>query len=278
MFTLQQFRASWREPYCARHHCLSSPSILFQGTSAGFSRSPVTELCHVIRVTAWCVIWSLRSLTQIISDKGPLWLIWGRRVNRQDVSLFMAEWSSSSTQSPQRYTESLCLLCLPTFSKHGSLLFFPSSLFIFVHFHPLHFYFSLLPIIPLYFYILLSLPSPPPPCCAFPSPIFSNPSSSYLWLSPFHQPLSSSLLPRLLKAMCWATWVTPSSRRASWAVRSMGASSTSAPLSSPCRTCCCPTRPTSSASWYRSGKHPGLRSSPSASCCGWAQSTDVSQN
>lgn len=79
---------------------------------------------------------------------------------------------------------------------------------------------------------------------------------------------SLPLLPCLLKATCWATWVTHSSRRASWAVRSMAASSTSAPPSSRCRTCCCPTRLTSSASWYRSGKRHGPRSSPSASCCG----------
>lgn len=86
----------------------------------------------------------------------------------------------------------------------------------------------------------------------------------------------SSLLSRLLKATCSATWVTPSSRRASWAVRITVVSSTSAPPSSHCRTCCCPTRRTFSASWCRSGKRRGPRCSPSASCCGWAQSTDVS--
>lgn len=114
--------------------------------------------------------------------------------------------------------------------------------------------------------LLFHQPPPPPP----PSHISHITNLSLLLSSP-------PLLPLLLKATCWATWVTHSSRRASWAVRSTVASSTSAPPSSRCRTCCCPTRPTSSASWYRSGKRPGPRSSPSASCCGWAQSTDVSQ-
>lgn len=216
----------------------------------------------------------------------PLWVIWGYRASGQDMFLFMAQTTQYRLSkalhphiNPRNTLKASAFYIYLPFQSMGTF-FFSSFAFHFYSFSSMAFssissslFLFLSPSHQSLLFILFSRPSPPLPCCAFPSPISTTP------LPPHISYITNlSLLPCLLKAMCWATWVTHSSRRASWAVRNMAASSTSAPPSSRCRTCCCPTRPTSLASWSRSGKHPGPRSSPSASCCGWAQSTDVSQN
>lgn len=80
--------------------------------------------------------------------------------------------------------------------------FFPSSLFIFVNFHPwpfllfhpLHFYFCLLHIIPLYFNVLLFSPRLLPLYPAVPSPLLFHQPLLPLFL--YHKPLSSSPSPK----------------------------------------------------------------------------------
>lgn len=197
----------------------------------------------------------------------PLWVIWGCRASGQDMFLVMARTTRYRLSkalhphiNPRNTLKASAFYIYLPFLEHGNFLFFLlcfSFLLIFIHGVFLHFIlFIFIPIsftsIPAFYSFtpklrlhtrLFSPPSPPLPCCAFPSPISTTP------LPPHISYITNlSLLPCLLKAMCWATWVTHSSRRASWAVRNMAASSTSAPPSSRCRTCCCPTRPTSLAS------------------------------